>query len=193
MVSWSPGLWISSLPSASWTLSSHDHCSQGCLFLRISNKPLGGEYAVQQSTSPCWAPLSFGWAVVNAIQQPPAWLMSCCVVPLPNIRVVEVSHEDQGRQMWGCFYLSVEGLICLLFLVRWPIGNPHYNGSLTCILSNPNIELGNYVTKYPAKNNQMLFIFSWSMLFICLRETYCYTWFSISKVQVLFFITFPDL
>lgn len=35
-----------------------------------------------------------------------------------NIKVVEVPIKDQNLQTPGCFWLSLQGLICLLFQVR---------------------------------------------------------------------------
>ena len=53
--------------------------------------------------------------------------MPCCVVLPTDIGVVEVSHEDQGLWMWGCSYLSIEGFICSVFLVRWPVADLYHN------------------------------------------------------------------
>jgi len=44
--------------------------------------------------------------------------MSCCVVPPVDTVVVEDTHEDQGLQMRGYSYLSVDGLTHLVFLAR---------------------------------------------------------------------------
>jgi len=72
-------------------------------------------------------------AIINAVQEPPGLLMLCCVAPPTDIGVVDVLHEDQGLWMWRCSYLPIEGLIrlvflivCLVFLVGWPVADPHY-------------------------------------------------------------------
>ena len=66
--------------------------------LHIPNEPLlVGEYKVQQSTSPSWLLYDLAEGVItNALQEPPGLLMSCCVVPPADIRVLGTPHEDQG-------------------------------------------------------------------------------------------------
>lgn len=99
--------------------------------------------------------------------------MSCCVVPSANIRVVEIppTRAPGSPNVRLLLFFCRGPHLLVLLLVRWPIGDSHYNVTLTCILCNPNVELGNYVTKCPPKINQMLFSFLWSMLFIRLKET----------------------
>jgi len=66
------------------------------------------------------APLSLGEEVItNALQESPRLLLSCYVVPSTDIGLVQVPHEDQGLWRWGYCYLSADGLIHLVFLVRW--------------------------------------------------------------------------
>lgn len=44
--------------------------------------------------------------------------MPYCLAPPVDIRMDEVSHEDQGLQTWGFFQLSKEGLIYFFLLIR---------------------------------------------------------------------------
>lgn len=41
--------------------------------------------------------------IINAFQEAPGLSVSCCVIPLTGVRVVEVPHENQG--LWGSSYL----------------------------------------------------------------------------------------
>lgn len=51
-------------------------------------------------------------------------LMPCYVVPPTRIRMFEVPHKDLVLWIWSCSYLSMEGSICSVFLVRWPVADP---------------------------------------------------------------------
>lgn len=62
-------------------------------------------------------------------------LMPCYVVPSTRIRMFEVPHKDLVLWIWSCSYLSMEGFICSVFLVRWPVADP----PLQCHLSLPSL------------------------------------------------------
>ncbi|GAB0184060.1 hypothetical protein GRJ2_000871300 [Grus japonensis] len=63
----------------------------------LSELLLAVEYEVQQSTTPHWLLYQLEEKVIiNALQESPGLLMSCCVVPPADIRMVEVPHEDKG-------------------------------------------------------------------------------------------------
>ncbi|KAM6111527.1 arrestin domain-containing protein 3-like [Phoenicopterus ruber ruber] len=72
--------------------------SKAAFDLNILNEPLiAGECEVQQSTSPYWRLYLFGQdLVIDALQEPPVLLMSCCVVPSADIGMTQVPQEDQG-------------------------------------------------------------------------------------------------
>lgn len=97
---------------------------------------LGVENRVQQSTSPRWLLYHLEKkAIINTFQEPPRMLMPCCVVPPTDIGLVEVLSGNQGLLTRGHSYLSIEGLIPLVFLVRRPVAAP----SLQCYLSLPSL------------------------------------------------------
>lgn len=53
-------------------------------------------------------------------RKPPGLFMpDCYVVPLTGW------HEVQGLWTWSCFYMPVEGHICLFFLAMWPVDLCH--------------------------------------------------------------------
>lgn len=137
---WSPGFWtqFSSPPlrilnfTISWSLPPRLPLT----FTSQQAPPCW--YEVQQITCSCWLLyLSEEEVIHNTLQ-----CLDClCLAVLslqPMLGVVEAPHEDQGLRTWGCFHLFVQGLIELLFLVRWPMAGTQYNITFTCPLLNPN-------------------------------------------------------
>lgn len=63
--------------------------------------------------------------------------MPCNVVSPENIKVVEFPIKDQGLQTSGCFWLSLQGPIFLLFQVRQPIVDAYQQITTIDLLFNP--------------------------------------------------------
>lgn len=87
--------------------------------LDIPKEPLiVDDYEVQQGNSTCWLLCHSEQEVIfNKLHEPPGFLITCCVVPIADIGVVEFSHEDQGLQIQGCSYLHVERRSFYAFLI----------------------------------------------------------------------------
>ncbi|KAJ7405384.1 hypothetical protein BTVI_69191 [Pitangus sulphuratus] len=78
-------------------LLTHGHCSEGCP--KDSHFPpalLFGKNKAQCSTFPHLLLCHLEKEIISAFQEPPGFLMPCCVVPPMDIGVVEVPYEDQG-------------------------------------------------------------------------------------------------
>ena len=95
-----------------------ESATKSALAFHIPHQPFG-ENEVHHSISHHWFLYHLEKKVIiSAFQEPLGLPMSCCAVPPTDIRVIEVPHEDQGLRTRGCLYLSIEGLICLVFLIR---------------------------------------------------------------------------
>lgn len=143
LLPWSPGLWACFLPSSllsvSWTPPPHGHCSQGYLW---PSHP--------QQAPPRWwvwgpvehlfslAHMSLGGGIYREFTSGTWIAYALHVDPPADIWVVEASHEDEGLWMSGCYCLSVEGLICSFFPIKWLILDTHYNVTFTRPLFSPN-------------------------------------------------------
>lgn len=60
----------------------------------------------------------------------------CCAVLPGGLGWLKFS-ENQGLQIQGCFSLSTEHLICLLFLAKWSIAETPYNVTCGILFFNP--------------------------------------------------------
>lgn len=69
--------------------------------LDIPKEPLiVDDYEVQQSNSTCCLFCHLEEEVIfNKLHESPGFLITCGVVPIADIGVVEFSHEDQGLQI----------------------------------------------------------------------------------------------
>lgn len=139
LFSWSPGNELAvNLPPSYESLECHIPWSAALEHHIPHHHILAGENMIQYSTSPCWL-LSHleKESILSAFQETPGFLTPCCVIPPIDIAVFGVLYEDQGLWMWGWFYLSSEGFVNLIFLVRWPSANPHHNVTCPCPPFNP--------------------------------------------------------
>lgn len=112
---------------------------KAALEFHIAYQPvLVGEHKVHHSTFSC----EFLYhleeeIVIHSFWEPIRLLVSCCVVLQQIIQVVEISHEDHSLWTQICSNLFIDCLICLVFLVRWPVADPHYHITFSCLLFNP--------------------------------------------------------
>ena len=122
LLSWSPELWSFFLPcfipSWSWTPLSHGHCRQDCLHIP-SDPFLFCE--CEQSISPHWFLCHLDQEVVtNALQDPPALFMTCCVVPQVGWSVPQVD-QDSECEATSSFEqeIGLENFSCPTWIILW--------------------------------------------------------------------------
>lgn len=112
--------------------------SKAAFDLQIPNK-FFVEYEIEQSTSSYWLLCHLEQTVFSRdLQKPPVVLMPCRVVLPADARVVYVPREDHGLQVWHYSCLSIEGLMCLVYVVRWPVANTHFYVTYSYLPFSPN-------------------------------------------------------
>lgn len=118
---WSPGFWtqFSSPPSGFWTSPSHGLCHQDCPWPSHPNKPLHVGMKSSRSLVLVDSSISQRRKLPTTHSRCLDWLCLAVLSLQAMLGVVEAPHKDQGLRAWGCFHLFVQGLIDLLFLVRW--------------------------------------------------------------------------
>lgn len=124
---------LSSQPWGSCIPPFHDHCTS-----HPTPSPSCGEIKVQLrmshvSSSVTWRKRKF----IYALQELLGLQVPCCVVPFNRYLGDWKPPWAPGLWMWGCSCLFVEGFIHLVFLVRWPLADLHWNVSCHCSPFNP--------------------------------------------------------
>lgn len=79
----------------------------------------------QHSTSPCWLLYHLEKKLLSMHSRN---LLDCLCPDVLSFKRILGSLKSPTK--WGCSYLSMEGLIHAIFLVRWPIADPYYNDLL---------------------------------------------------------------
>lgn len=95
-------------------------------YFHIPSKPFFvGENKVQYSISPHWFFSHLEKEVTINAQWKPSQLHTLyCVVFLAGIGSVKFPCDHQDLWMWDQSYPSIQGLIHLFFLIRWPVPDP---------------------------------------------------------------------